>query len=182
MLIKCKFVRNFRLNKPSFQYVLRTISPKLCDRSRSTSVTTLRILAEGCYQRSAGNDFNVGLAQPTTSCVFNECVDAMYSELCPKWVSFKMTEEEMLKIKEFFYRKTGFPGVIGCVDGTHIKILAPSLSERWKYYNRKGYYSLNAMVVCDHKLRIRYLSPHHPGSAHDSLVCSSNQTASVLFS
>lgn len=108
---------------------------------------TMRILAEGSYQRGAGNDFNVGLAQPTMSIVFHECIDAMFTELCPKWISFKMNESEKTQIKEYFYEKTGFPGVIGCVDGTHIKILAPHLSERWKYYNRKGFYSLNVMVV-----------------------------------
>ncbi|XP_059219925.1 putative nuclease HARBI1 [Stomoxys calcitrans] len=172
-----KFVSNFRLNKASFRYVLRTISQKLRDPSRSTCVpktlrlaATLRILAEGSYQKGAGNDFNVGLAQPTMSCVFHECIDAMYSELCSKWITFKMSEREKMEIKEHFYGQTRFPGVIGCIDGTHIKILAPTLSERWKYYNRKGFYSLNVMVVCDHKLRIRYISPSHPGSAHDSLV------------
>lgn len=32
-----------------------------------------------------------------------------------------------------------------------------------EFYNAK-------LQVCDHKLRIRYISPSHPGSAHDSLV------------
>lgn len=108
---------------------------------------TMRILAEGSYQKGAGNDFNVGLAQPTVSGVFHECVNAMFTKLCPKWISFIMTEPEKNEIKEHFYQQNGFPGVIGCVDGTHIKILAPSLSEQYKYYNRKGFYSLNAMVV-----------------------------------
>lgn len=58
-----------------------------------------------------------------------------------------MEEEEKHEIKRDFYRKTGFPGVIGCIDGTHIKILPPAIDERFKYTNRKGFCSLNAMVV-----------------------------------
>lgn len=35
-----------------------------------------------------------------------------------------------------------------CIDGTHITILAPKRSERIKYFNRKGSYSLNAALIC----------------------------------
>lgn len=155
-----RFIGNFRLNKDAFRYVLRTISPRLGNACRSTRIAktlrlagTMRILAEGSYQRGAGNDFNVGLAQSTMSNVFIECVDAMFAELCAKWISFQMTDDEKSEIKEYFYDKTGFPGVIGCVDGTHVKILAPILTERFKYCNRKGFYSLNAMVVSKNQTR-----------------------------
>lgn len=69
----------------------------------------MRILAEGSYQKGAGNDFNVGLAQPTVSGVFHECVNAMFTKLCPKWISFIMTESEKNEIKEHFYQKKWFP-------------------------------------------------------------------------
>lgn len=38
-----------------------------------------------------------------------------------------------------------FPGVIGAVDGTHIKILAPK-DDHATYINRKGYHSLQLQV------------------------------------
>lgn len=37
------------------------------------------------------------------------------------------------------------PGVIGCIDGTHIKITAPS-NQEWAYVNRKGVHSINVQV------------------------------------
>lgn len=40
---------------------------------------------------------------------------------------------------------TGFPGVIGCVDGTMIKIVSPSENEA-DYLCRKGFYALNVQV------------------------------------
>jgi hypothetical protein len=38
-----------------------------------------------------------------------------------------------------------FPKVIGCIDGTHIQIKAPSTQEH-AYVNRKNEHSINAMV------------------------------------
>ncbi|XP_041769551.1 uncharacterized protein LOC121592211 [Anopheles merus] len=41
---------------------------------------------------------------------------------------------------------SGIPGVVMCVDGTNIKIIAPT-HDRDQHYNRKGFYSLNALMV-----------------------------------
>ena len=37
------------------------------------------------------------------------------------------------------------PNVIGAVDGTHVRIQAPS-EEEWAYVNRKGEHSINVQV------------------------------------
>lgn len=149
-----RFISYFRLNKDAFKYVLEKIGSHLQEPKRRTSVpnvlklaATMRILAEGSYQKSAGNDFNIGLSQSSISKVLKECIDVMYDELCPRWIYFHMDEYERDEIKDYFYRKTGFPGVIGCIDGTHVKILPPREEERFKYYNRKGFCSLNVTVV-----------------------------------
>ena len=39
-----------------------------------------------------------------------------------------------------------------------------------KFFNRKGYYSINVMAVCDHHKKIRYFTARHAGSAHDSRI------------
>ena len=44
-----------------------------------------------------------------------------------------------------FVEVAGMPGVMGCIDGTHIRILAPHQQE-WAYVNRKGYHSINVQV------------------------------------
>ena len=38
------------------------------------------------------------------------------------------------------------------------------------YFNRKGYYSINCMVVVDNLKRIRHFTSRHCGSAHDSKI------------
>ena len=42
--------------------------------------------------------------------------------------------------------------MIGCVDGTHIKIQAPYQNEN-DFVNRKGFHSINVQAICNHKGR-----------------------------
>ena len=56
------------------------------------------------------------------------------------------------KQTRFFYQGGGFPGVIGCVDGTCIKIQAPHENEN-DVVNRKGFHSINVQAICNHKGR-----------------------------
>ena len=101
-----------------------------------TLVTTLMLLAQGSYQSSVGNDFNLGLSQPTVSLILEET-----RVICPIFIKFEMTEEEKPECKLHFYEKTGLPGVIGCVDGSDIKILAPRKDEQNMYFNRKRFFN-----------------------------------------
>ena len=43
---------------------------------------------------------------------------------------------------EYWRWKTGIPGVIGCIDGSHIPIIQPGKFGK-SFYNRKGFYSIN---------------------------------------
>jgi nuclease HARBI1 len=45
--------------------------------------------------------------------------------------------------------KIGFPGVIGCIDGTHVALIRPVDHEE-SYFNRKNYHSLNVLIVSLH--------------------------------
>ena len=51
-----------------------------------------------------------------------------------------------------FQVKFGFPKVLGCIDGSHIPIIAPSINEPL-YVNRKGYHSINVQAICDDEFR-----------------------------
>ncbi|XP_049307745.1 putative nuclease HARBI1 [Bactrocera dorsalis] len=120
---------------------------------------------EGSYQLSIGNENMLGLAQPTVSVVLSEVLDALENFIWKRWIQFNYTEAEMQQAKSHFYSNTRFPGVIGCVDGTHIKIVAPKKELQHLYYNRKGFFSINAMIVCDHTMNIRYINAKNPGNA-----------------
>ena len=42
----------------------------------------------------------------------------------------------------YWKERRGMPGVVGCIDGTHIHIVQPAGSGA-AYFNRKGKYSIN---------------------------------------
>ncbi|XP_018801299.1 PREDICTED: putative nuclease HARBI1 isoform X2 [Bactrocera latifrons] len=169
------FKKNFRLNKDAFKYVLDTFAEET-QQSTLTSlsplnrvVAALRFFAEGSYQHGVGTDYNVGMGQSTVSKSLSHFLEVMQRKLCREWIKFDQSEEEKMQAEQEFYAKASFPGVIICVDGTHIKIVKPS-EEGFLYYNRKGFYSINAILVCDNRMRIKSIDARYPGCNHDSHV------------
>jgi hypothetical protein len=63
-------------------------------------------------------------------------------------IQFKTNPSDMMSVAKGFEDKTGFPGVIGAVDGTHIEIPGPS-ENRSSYVNRKGNYTTNYPYLAD---------------------------------
>uniref|UniRef100_A0AAQ5YJ86 DDE Tnp4 domain-containing protein n=1 Tax=Amphiprion ocellaris TaxID=80972 RepID=A0AAQ5YJ86_AMPOC len=62
-------------------------------------------------------------------------------------------------IKEEFHRIAGFLSVIGCIDGTHIPITAPSHNEA-DHVNRKSIHSINVQgLPCQPRLMTSYPDP-----------------------
>lgn len=105
----------------------------------------LRFFAEGGYQKGVARDYEVGVAQSTFCEVLSQVVDVLEQHLCSKWITYPTTEESRVTAQEF-YGKYGIPGVVGCIDGTHINIVGPNKNKHL-YYNRKGKYSLNVTLV-----------------------------------
>ncbi|XP_050321016.1 putative nuclease HARBI1 [Bactrocera neohumeralis] len=129
---------------------------------------SLRFFAEGGYQKGVGREYDVGLSQSAFSATLEEMLDVFEVNLCRLWIKW-MSNEEMRSAALKFYEKYKIPSVMGCIDGTHIKIVGPKHNKH-SFYNRKGYFSLNALVVCDQKMRFRFIDASHPGACHDSLV------------
>lgn len=78
------------------------------------------------------------------------------------------TPAEILSTKAKFHNIRNFPNVIGCVDGSHIRILSPGGENAEIFRNRKGYFSINMQAVCDAELKIRNIDARWPGATHDS--------------
>ncbi|XP_033995593.1 putative nuclease HARBI1 [Trematomus bernacchii] len=70
----------------------------------------------------------------------------------------------------FFVKiRYSLPGIVGCIDGTHVRIQAPSEHE-YLYVNRKGYHSINVQIVCNSDMGIVDLVARWPGSTHDARI------------
>ncbi|CAH1645625.1 unnamed protein product [Spodoptera littoralis] len=119
------------------------------------------------YQTLVGQS----VSQTTVSRAVRQVTEALNSILL-QYVIWPKDVQDRNKIKRQFY-KFGIPGVLGCIDGTHIAILRPVEHEE-RFFNRKGYHSLNVMIICDAELNILYVDASSPGSAHDSSVWQSS--------
>jgi hypothetical protein len=82
-------------------------------------------------------------------------------------------ESDLQNVKTTFFDKTGFPRVIGSIDGTHCRIRKPHINEN-VYVNRKGYHSINVMLVCDWDMIINNCVARFPGGSHDAFVLHSS--------
>ena len=104
----CRFVEYFRLDKTTFNIVLDKIAPSMKSRAKSTCISskvklaaTLRFFAQGSYQSSVGNDFNLGLAQSTVSTILTETINVLEAVICPLYIKFKLSEDKKLQAKHF---------------------------------------------------------------------------------
>nr|XP_037875929.1 putative nuclease HARBI1 isoform X2 [Bombyx mori] len=69
-----------------------------------------------------------------------------------------------------FYAVSRFPGVLGALDGTHIRIQSPCSQIGEEFRNRKGYFSLNVQAMCNADLLFMNVVARWPGSAHDATI------------
>ncbi|XP_044172238.1 putative nuclease HARBI1 [Acropora millepora] len=139
-------------------------------RSHSFSATelvlvTLRFLASGSFLEVIGDTF-LSYDKSTVSRVLRGVPLALASKV-NDFVKFPTTPNERDKIKHGLFRVGGFPSAIGCIDGTHVRIKAPSQNEP-DFINRKGFHSVNVQAICNHKGSFTNVVARWPGSTHDS--------------
>ncbi|XP_018045619.1 PREDICTED: putative nuclease HARBI1 [Atta colombica] len=79
------------------------------------------------------------------------------------------TLEEKEATKTHFLQLKGFPGIIGCIDGTHIRIDKPQ-QDHDLYINTKQYFSIHMQATVDHNMKFIDVFIGKPGSVHDAKV------------
>lgn len=78
-----------------------------------------------------------------------------------------------------FANIAGFPGVWGCIDGTHIEV-SVDRTHRLMFYNRKHKYTLNIQVTVGPQMQILDLVNGYPGSFHDAQIFKDSALFSTL--
>ena len=96
-------------------------------------------VAQGDGYTSLMDQFGVG--KSTISYIIGDVSKAIVQHLSRKYIRFPNVDEAMSTM-EFWREYNGIPGVVGCIDGTHIPIIQPAHSGT-AYCNRKGFYSIN---------------------------------------
>ena len=100
--------------------------------------------------------------------IFHKTIKCVKSRLASKFIKWPSPEERPVVARDFA-RHRSFPGIIGAVDGCHIRILTPSESPE-SFINRKGYASIILQAVCDSDMMFTHCVIGWPGSVHDARV------------
>lgn len=138
----------------------RPVSPE------TAVLITLKYLASNTYQQAIAETFK--LSQSTVSRCITFTVEKLVSK-ASAFIRFPQTIGDKRRTQERFSQIAGFPSVVGCIDGTHVRILRPRTDES-QYVCRKGYHSINVQAVCDHKGAFIHVSARWPGSTNDSFI------------
>lgn len=148
--LRCRY----RFGRDSLQFLTELLQDDLQRQTRRNHALTptvqllvaLRFFASGSFLQIIGD--TVGLSKSAVSKIITDVSEA----LAGKQHQFIVwpSHDEIQQVKEGFYRKGGFPGVIGCIDGTHVRIQGPADHEN-DFVNRKGFHSINVQAICNHK-------------------------------
>ena len=144
----------YRFGRESIEFLVELLRddierPTSRNHDLSTTVqvlVALRFIASGSFLQVIGD--TLGLSKSTVSRTVNNVSYALPQKQV-HFIKWPSTEAEIVQMKRGFYDKGGFPGVIGCVDGTHVKIQGPNENEN-DYVNRKGFHSINVQAICSH--------------------------------
>jgi hypothetical protein len=69
-----------------------------------------------------------------------------------------LQQQEMQDEVNAFQQRNGFSGIVGAIDGTHIRIKAPS-SHPQSFVNRRGFHSIQTRAVCRHNMLFSHSIP-----------------------
>lgn len=108
------------------------------------------------------------MSQPTI-CRLVTNISLLLARQLPNYVKFPALAE-IRRVKRLFCSVAGFPGVVGCIDCTHIPIQNPNREGGEHFRNRKGHFSINVQVVSGPGGEIFDIVARWPGSAHDSRI------------
>ncbi|CAI6357102.1 unnamed protein product [Macrosiphum euphorbiae] len=156
------FVKTYRLSKKLTNYLIELVTPFIKQPKCSSALSvqdkvliTLQFFGTGSYQLPTGNSRYSAVSQSSVSRSISEITNALNQPtIFNSKVKFPKNIEELRKLRNEFYMKTGFPGVCECIGCTRIAIVAPSGNLGAKnnypehiYVNRKNYHSINTQLV-----------------------------------
>ncbi len=178
-LTETEFFHRYRFSKDSFRRIVDIFRMDLehpTKRSNAISAelqlcVALRFYATGSFLEVIGDTVC------TSKASVSRIVDRVTSVICARLSDFVKFPNNVLPLQSGFHNIARMPGIVGAVDGTHVRIVAPSGDQEPYYVNRKGYHSVNAQFICDSRNRFLNVVADWPGSVHDSRIFAASNIA-----
>lgn len=136
----------------------------------------LRYVSDPGYQNSVAEV--IGIKQSTVSKTIADVKNRILTK-ANVWIKFPTSNEEIREAKQLWQEHYDFPGVIGVVDCTHVRIPKPS-DYGDEYINRKGFASINVQATCDAVDRFSSVDVQWPGSTHDSRIWRNSNVSRIM--
>ena len=168
------FRLRFRLRKDWVIYLQHQTRRGLPLIPMQQVLIALRFYATGTFQRVIRDLLGVSAF---AACTAGHKVSKAIEKQRAQFLSFP---ENLADTKRKFYDVVHFPGVIGAIDCTHIRIICPNKENALAFVNRKQYYSNNVQAVCDSDAFITNIVARWPGSTHDSRIFENSKIAHKL--
>ncbi|XP_056605038.1 putative nuclease HARBI1 [Triplophysa dalaica] len=171
-----ELIQRYRLNREGILIVVDLVRDAITVptirnnpiRAELKCLTTLRYLAMGKMQLCNADD--LAISQPSVSTSIHQTINALCRpHIIRQFISFPLDIRQLQRNKASFMDIAGVPGVVGAIDGTHIKLIAPRQDED-VFLNRKKTHSINTQIVFDANFTILDVVAKWPGSTHDSRI------------
>lgn len=181
------FRSTFRMDRSSFDLLVKAIHQHLVfsNQSNCNQKPVQYQLAVFLYRlggRSGGgtqmqSGLALGVGEGTIPLYFGRVMTAILS-MKKTYIRWPGVEERNAHKQRVCAASLGvFPGCVGFVDGTFITLQYAPLTDWYCYFNRKGSYALNAMVVCNDPGRITYMRVGDTSAVHDTRIFDNSQLA-----
>ncbi|XP_067908370.1 putative nuclease HARBI1 [Heterodontus francisci] len=138
----------------------------------------LNFYTSASFQGSTGD--LCGVSQSAVHLCIWEVTNALY-RTAGNYVLFRTDPESQARRVIGFGTTAGFPQEQGLSDCTHVVIKAAT-EQPATYVNRKGFYTLNVQLVCDHRKHFLQVCPRFLGSCHDSFILRQSQVPLLFIS
>ncbi|XP_062602463.1 putative nuclease HARBI1 [Saccostrea cucullata] len=169
-------ITRYRFDRQGIEYIGTLIDDFVSPAtSRNCSIPTnlqvmiaLRYFATGKMQLCNGDDF--GIHQSTVSRIVQRVSTALTRpHIIQRYIKFPTDAQTIHRHQTDFHAIANFPGVLGAIDGTHVRILRPTVNEE-EFVNRKNFHSVNVQLVVDAHCHILDIVAKWPGSTHDARI------------
>ncbi|XP_026826173.1 putative nuclease HARBI1 isoform X2 [Ooceraea biroi] len=182
------FIMHFRLSRLIVYELINKFRTSIIFTSIEDRVENVKVSAEKhilCYLWFVGHETGsyrdvadrFGIALSTLYYIITRVTEFIMS-LAPQFIRY-LTAVEKEETSNYF-REKGFPGIIGAIDGSHIRIDKPVLDAD-SYINRKQYFSIHLQGIVNQHLKFIDVFIGYPDSVHDARVFKNSTIFNDLY-